>query len=68
MVTRKLSGHSGPRDTESEALQGWLMKLGEDNKRLRIGVETFVDWLANGIPPWEAYRAFMSGRMISLYK
>ena len=25
-------------------------------------------WLANGIPPWMAYRAFMSGRLIALDK
>ena len=29
-------------------------------------METFVDWLANGSPPWAAYCAFMSGRLIAL--
>ena len=28
----------------------------------------FVDWIANGSPPWVAYRAFMSSRMIALDK
>ena len=27
-----------------------------------------MDWLANGSPPWAAYRAFMSGRLIVLDK
>ena len=31
-------------------------------------MENFVDWLANGSPPWAAYRAFMSGRLIALDK
>ena len=31
-------------------------------------METFVDWLANGILPWAAYRAFMSGHLIALDK
>ena len=51
-----------------EALQGCLMEFGEDGTRLRTSVENFVDWLANGSPPWAAYRAFMSGRPIALDK
>ena len=31
-------------------------------------MENFVDWLANESPPWTAYRAFMSGRLIVLDK
>ena len=31
-------------------------------------METFVDWLANGSPPWTAYHAYMSGRLIALDK
>ena len=61
-------GSSSPGGTESEALQGWLLKFGEDITILRTSVETFVDWLSNGSPPWAAYCAFMSGRMITLDK
>ena len=35
---------------------------------LSTSVETFVDWLSNGSPPWAAYCAFMSGRLIALDK
>ena len=42
-VACKLSGASGPGGTDSEALQGWIMKFGEDISRLRTSVETFVD-------------------------
>ena len=51
-----------------EALHVWIMKSGEDSTSLRTSIETFVDWLANGSPPWAAYRAFMSGRLIALDK
>ena len=42
------------------------MKLGQDSTRLHTSVETFVDWLSNGISPCAAYCAFMSGRLIAL--
>ena len=28
----------------------------------------FIDWQANQSPPWAAYRAFVSGRLIEIYK
>ena len=49
-VAQKLLGRSGPGGTDSEALQGYLIKFGEDSTRLRNSVETFVDWLANESP------------------
>ena len=67
-VARKLLGSSGPRDMDSEALQGWLLKFGEEITRLSTSVETFVYWLANGIPPWAAYCKFVSGSAIVLDK
>ena len=54
--------------TDLEAIQGCLLKFGEDRKRLYTSVEMFVDWLANHIPPWEDYREFMSDHLISLDK
>ena len=68
LVVRKLSGSSGPVVTDSESLQGWLMKFGEDSTRMRTSVETFVDWLANGSLPWVNNFAFMSGQLIVIYK
>ena len=41
-VTRKLSGSSGPGGADSEALQGWILKFGEDKKKLRTRIEFFV--------------------------
>ena len=67
-VARKLSGSSGPGGTDSEDLQGWILKFGEHSKRLCSSVETFVEWISTGSPPWTAYCAFMSGRLTTLDK
>ena len=53
---------------ESESLQGCLLKFGEVSTRLRTSVESFVDWLTNGIPPRASYHACMSVRFIVLEK
>ena len=68
LITPKLWGGYGPGGTDSETLQQWLLKIREDSKRLYTSVETFVDQIANGIPPWAAYHEFMSGRLIVLDK
>ena len=41
-VARKLSGISDPGGTYLEALHVWLLKYGEDSKKLHISVEIFV--------------------------
>ena len=68
MVVHKILGSSGQGGTDSEALQGWILKLREDITRLCTSVENYVGWLANGSPPWAAYRTFMSVRIIALDK
>ena len=67
LVTRKLSEISVPGGTDSESLQVWLLKFGENNTKLLTSIEFFY-WLANGSPLWAAYRAFMSGWMVALDK
>ena len=66
-VAQKLSGSYGPVGTDYEASQRWLLKLREERKRICISLEIFV-WLANKSPPWAAYCAFMSGRLIAIDK
>ena len=41
LVSWKLSWILGPVGTKSEALQEWLLKSGEDSKRLSIIIEIF---------------------------
>ena len=68
LVAWKLSGSSGPAGTDSESLQGWILKLWEDSKNLCISVEMFVDWISNNNPPSESYCAFISVRLVTLDK
>ena len=67
-VAHKRLGSAGPVGTNSEALHGWILKLGDDSKELCISVEYFVEWLANTIPSWAAYCSSMSGHLIVLDK
>ena len=68
LAARKISGSSGARGMDLQALQGWILKSGDNSTRLGTRVETFVDWLANGSPPWVTYCEFMFGRLIALDK
>ena len=67
-VAGRLSGGAGPGGTESVSLQHWLLWFGEASGELRLIFGDFVEWLGNGRPPWAAYRARMSVRMIALDK
>ena len=67
LVTWKYLGRSGPSGTDSEALQGWLLKS-RDYIKKSIRLESFVDCLYNITPSWAAYRVLLSGRLISLDK
>ena len=56
LIARKLLGGAGPGGTDSEALQGLLLKFGDYSKKLCISVEYFVKWVANQSPPWATYQ------------
>ena len=68
MVAGRLSGGDGPGRKDSVSLQHWLLRFGAASWELRVIVGDFVEWLGNGRPPWDAYRALMSGRLIALDK
>ena len=67
-VAGRLSGGDRPGGTDSVSLQHWLLRFGAASAELRLIVGDFVEWLGNGRPPWDAYRALMSGRLIPLDK
>ena len=67
-VAGRLSGGAGPRGTDSVLLQHWLLRFGATSAELRLIVGDFIEWMSNGRPPWAAYRALMSGRLIALDK
>ena len=49
-------------------MQHWLLRFGAASRELRLIFEDFTKWMGNGRPPWAAYRALMSGRLIALDK
>ena len=67
-VAGLLSGGAGPGGTDLVSLQHWLLRFGVASRELRLIVWDFTEWLGNGGPPWAAYRAIMSGRLIALEK
>ena len=64
----RLSGGAGPGGTDSVSLQHWLLRFGATSRELRLIVAEFGEWICNGQPPWAAYRAMISGRLIALDK
>ena len=50
LVAQKLLGSLIPGGTYLEALQGWILKFGDDRKKPCISVEIFIEWLANNNP------------------
>ena len=67
-VAGRLSGGAVTGGTDLVSLQNWLLRFGVASKKLRLLVAEFGEWLLNGRPPWAAYRAMMSGRLIALKK
>ena len=68
VVAGRLLGGVGPGGTDSVSLQHWLLRFGAASRELRLIVADFGEWLYNGWPPWSAYHAMMSGRLIALEK
>ena len=67
-VAGRLLGGAGPIGTDSVSLQHWLLRFGATSAELRLIVGDFFEWLGNGRPPWAAYRALMSVRLIAMDK
>ena len=64
----ELTRGAGPGGTDSVSLQLWLLWFEAARWELRMIVGDFVEWMGSGRPPWVAYRALMSGRLIVLDK
>ena len=67
-VAGRLSGGAGPGGADLISLQHWLLRFGAVSKELRLIVAEVGEWLSNGQPPWSAYLALMSVRLIALDK
>ena len=67
-VAGRLLGGAGPGGTDLVSLQHWILRFGAASGELRMIVAEFGEWICNGLPPWAAYCAMMSGRLIALDK
>ena len=67
-VAGRLSGGAGPGGADLVSLQHWLLQFRATSGELRLIVAEVGEWLSNGRPPWAAYHAMMSGRLIALDK
>ena len=65
-VPSKLSGASGALGVEANELRNWLLCLGCASEELNVVVASLDDWMANSSPPWAAYRALMTCRLVAL--
>ena len=65
-AAKKLSRSAGPSGIHSISMSYWLLKFGGESARLRKSMAIVVEWLANGYPPWAAYRAMTWGRLVGL--
>ena len=67
-VSSKIRGAGGPGGVDSLTLQHWLLRFGKESNHLREAIASLTRWLANESPPWAAYRAIISNRLIALDK
>jgi hypothetical protein len=67
-VAHNLSGSAGLEGVDSHAVSHWLLAFGKTRETLRHSLANFANWLANNLPPWAAYRAMWSGRLLALDK
>ena len=65
-VAQRMSGSARPGGVESISLQYWLLRFGVASMGLQQIVGEFGDWMDNSHPPWAAYRALISRRLVSL--
>ena len=50
------------------SLEHWFLRFGVTSRELWLIVADFAECLRNGHPPWAAYQAITSSRMIALDK
>ena len=67
-VAGRLLVGAGPGGKGLLSLQRWLLRFRAASGEVWLIVGDFVEWMGNGRPPWAAYRALMSVRLIALYK
>ena len=63
-----LCGGAGPCGVDGTMLKEWLLRHEVSSERLREEMAHWVVWLSNDSPPFAAYRAVNSARMLAADK
>ena len=53
---------------DAKMLEKWLTRYGRHSQMLCEELAAWTEWLVNKSPPWAAYRAVMSCRLVALDK
>jgi hypothetical protein len=64
----RMGGSTGPSSFDAVMLRNCLLWYGRALGELRQELANWVEWLSNESPPWAAYRALMSRRLVALDK
>ncbi len=64
----RMGGSAGPSSFDAVMLRNCLLWYGRALGKLRQELVNWVEWLSNESPPWAAYRALMSRRLVALDK
>jgi hypothetical protein len=64
----RMGGSAGPSSFDAVMLRNCLLRYGRASGKLRQELANWVEWLSNESPPWAAYRALMSQRLVTLDK
>ena len=66
--SENLSSSAGPSGIDFLSMSYWLLEFSASSAILRKSFADLTEWLANGYPPWAAYRAMTSCRLVALDK
>jgi hypothetical protein len=64
----RMGGSTGPSSFDAVMLRNCLLWYGRASGELRQELANWLEWLSNEYPPWAAYRALMSRRLVALDK
>jgi len=67
-LSNKLSGSAGPSSQDAAHLTDMLTRHGKASYELREEISAWAEWMGNTFPPFAAYRALLTRRLVALDK
>ena len=67
-MANKLRGGAGPSRVNGLATSHLLLRYGKHSQILREEIAAWVEWMSNTTPPWAAYCALQTCRLVALDK